>query len=228
MLGYLNLRGLINLFGLVTFVAACAVMALWTRIRDAVLPPNETLVANDRRRPIFKDATIFTRYLASGLKAVLVSLLSMGIFAALGIAWDGWMREPPKPFLACIEDVVAGPAVRDAVFQEAQFHGAWCSTRDRFTALPCVCCFSDGFCWHSVDVKSFDGVPRMRVTDRGAPDGLTRTQELPVNVKACYYRTPHQLLADCHEETKPARIVALFRALELRAGKEPDGLVVNT
>ena len=63
----------------------------------------------------------------------------------------------------------------------------------------------------------------MRVVDRAWPDGVARLQELPVRVRACYYRTAKQRVAECEDEEDPGRIVALYRAVEMREGAEPAG-----
>lgn len=215
-----------NLPWIIGFVLLVATMNIWTGVRDAIFPPNELYAANDNRRRIFKDTTIFKRYVARALQSILVSVLSLAIFSALSIAFRGWYTQPPPVFMPCLEEASAGPAARSTVFDEAQHHGAWCSTRDRFHALPCLCCFADGFCWHSAKVSPYSG-PKMNAVDRGAPDGLARLHEWPIKVEACYYKTPKQLVADCEDETDPWRIIALYRALEMRSGDDPVGLVVN-
>lgn len=223
-----HLGVLVNLAGLAAFFSACAAMHLWTSLRDAVLPPDNEMApaANDRRRAIFRDTTIFTRHFARAVKSTVLGVLSLAVFSALGIAWDGWMRIPPPAFTPCDEDLTAGLAVRDRLFTEAMHHGVWCSTRDTHTPLPCMCCLADGACWHSVALTDAWGAKRMRVTDRAWPDGVARTQELPTKVRACYYRTPKQRVAECEDEEDPGRIVALFRAVEMREGREPAGVCV--
>lgn len=212
-----------NFVGVLVLVAGAAVIEIRNTVRDVVFPPNELYAANDRRRAILKDTVIFKRYIAKGLMGSMAFVCAVGIGYAFAMAYDGWSRIPPAPFVPCLEDQTAGPSVRTDVLAEARVHGAWCSTLDQYTALPCLCCFSDGFCWHSVDFDPNTSGPKMTVTDAASRDRRPRTQELPMRVRACYYRTPRQLLAECEDETDPARIVALFRAQEMRSGAQPAG-----